>query len=242
MQGFTCEQGREDQRVRLGVSHGAVVVLGDAGDGLHQPQQFRLRRALEHEQRNDRSQAGNGRQLVVIAALLVVKRLAGMRLRESSGVGEGVFGGMIAVVAASGRAEVLHKPPPEVAGIHPAQFGDGLQQEQRGGSVVGLVARLFARVVVVGGGGLEAVDAVGMEAAQLVEVVNLVGAKAEGVADELAPDRSAHAIGERGGVFVVQQGSRQDFFAHAWNLLERGAESSQAGRKMKCAKNRTAST
>ena len=82
----------------------------------------------------------------------------------------------------------------EVAGIHPTEFGHGLQQEQGGGAVVRLVAGNLARVVMVGGGSFEAVDAVGMDAAQFVQVVNPVRAEAERVADELAPDRPAHAV------------------------------------------------
>ena len=138
-----------------------------------------------------------------------------MGLGKGGSIGEGVLGGMILVVAAIGRAEVLHEAPSEILRVDAAKLGDRLQQEQRGGTVMRLVAGLFARVVVVGGGGLEAVDAVGMDLAQFVQVVDPVGAQAEGVADELAPDRPSHAVGERVGVFVLQQGSGQQVFAHA---------------------------
>ena len=161
---------------------------------------------------------------------------------EGGGVAQRVLGGVVAVAQVVRRTEARHEPPAEILRVHAAQFRHGLEQEQGGVAIVSLVAGSLARVIVVGGGRLEAVDAIRVEAPQLLQVVDPMNAQAEGVADELPPDRPAHAVGQGEGAFGVGHGSGGKVCAHPDTLPGKLSESSYAGRKTKCTRNNAAST
>lgn len=140
---------------------------------------------------DDRRETRSSGQLIIVGAILCIGRLSRVLLAPDSEIVQRPARRLVAVAGVIGRAEFFGEALQEIVRVESAEFRDGFEHHKRAIPIVRLFARLFAKVVVAFEGRFEPMNTAREALLQLGQVIDPVTAKAEGISDQLSPDRAA---------------------------------------------------